>query len=341
MRSSSDSTRRLTQLALSCIIIAGALSMSCSALPAESQSAATSQGAECAVAGTGISAQDTQAATALRDTVQRGPLYLSAAKSGVASCQIAHEPDEVTVEYKFRDGGWLRVAHQPKLEYTDQEVRFATPLGGDPVAVLTGAEQAAFPPRVAASIGARKRRNLQTTTRAHVRPSSVATCATARGACAAIRRDVSWDCCFAAPVDGSRRRVFGTIRFPTSVTRSRRRTPIAWPPRRESSGCLHLTSPPAVSSSSGAQAAATSSRWHSIFLAANSSVSISHAIRWTRDSEPSTRLICATSGSNMHPSSMSTTRGVRSTTSSATACSRGSPSGTGQTPHDRGEKPLS
>jgi hypothetical protein len=147
MHSSSDIARRVTELALSCVIIAGALSMSCSALPAESQSAAASQGTECAVAGTGISDRDTQAATALRDAVERGPLYLSAAKSGVASCQVTHEPDEVTVEYKFRDGGWLRVAHQPKLEYTDQEVRFATPLAEDPIALLTGAEQKAFPPK--------------------------------------------------------------------------------------------------------------------------------------------------------------------------------------------------
>jgi hypothetical protein len=145
MRSSSDITHRRTQLAL--LWVAAVLTTGCSALPAASQSATTTQGVECTVAGTGISPQDAEAAKALRATVERGPLYRSAAKAGVAACQVSHEPDEITLEYQFRDGGWLRVTHQPRIEYTDQEVRFATPLTESPVAVLTGAEQAAFPPK--------------------------------------------------------------------------------------------------------------------------------------------------------------------------------------------------
>ncbi len=75
----------------------------------------------------------------------------------------------------------------PKLEYTDQEVRFASPLGGNPVAVLTGAEQAAFDAQGCGIDWREERdRNLQTMTRAHVRPFIVATCVTARRARAAM-----------------------------------------------------------------------------------------------------------------------------------------------------------
>ena len=57
---------------------------------------------------------------------------------------MSHEPDSLTVEYTFSDGGWLRVTQQPRIEYFDQEVRLTSPLTEDPVAVLKRAEQAAF-----------------------------------------------------------------------------------------------------------------------------------------------------------------------------------------------------
>jgi hypothetical protein len=77
--------------------------------------------------------------------VEAGPFYaLSSAKPGVATCRASEEADTIALEYTFRDGGWLRVKRQPSIEYTEQEVRFASPLDENPVAVLTLAEQAAF-----------------------------------------------------------------------------------------------------------------------------------------------------------------------------------------------------
>lgn len=48
------------------------------------------------------------------------------------------------LEYTFRDGASLHVTRNEATEYTDQEVRLASPLGEPPVAALTRAEQAAF-----------------------------------------------------------------------------------------------------------------------------------------------------------------------------------------------------
>jgi hypothetical protein len=83
--------------------------------------------------------------TKLRRTVEAGPLYAAAtATRELASCRMSQEPDSLTLEYTFRDGGWLRVTQQPRIEYMDQEVRLTSPLAEDAVAVLRRAEQAAF-----------------------------------------------------------------------------------------------------------------------------------------------------------------------------------------------------
>lgn len=114
-------------------------------MPAVSQSSAPSPPIDCAVSGMGVSAQDTAAAATLRRTVERGPLYaVSAARIGVKACRMTQESGAITLEYTFRDGGSLRVTHQPRIEYTDQDVRFATPLADDPVNVLALVERAAF-----------------------------------------------------------------------------------------------------------------------------------------------------------------------------------------------------
>jgi len=114
-------------------------------MPAVSHAAASSQPFDCAVSGTSVSSQDNDAVATLRRTVERGPLYaVSAARIGVKACRVNQESAELTLEYTFRDGGSLRVTHQPRIEYTDQEVRFATAFADDPVNVLTLVERAAF-----------------------------------------------------------------------------------------------------------------------------------------------------------------------------------------------------
>jgi hypothetical protein len=92
-----------------------------------------------------MSPRDAEAVASLRRTVESGPLYtLAAANGGIAACRAANESGTITLDYNLKDGGWLRVKRQPSIEYTDQEVRFASPLAENPVAVLTRAEEAAF-----------------------------------------------------------------------------------------------------------------------------------------------------------------------------------------------------
>jgi len=87
---------------------------------------------------------DAQAITALRETVEKGPFYGIAARAGVAGCRAARDDGTIRLEYTFRDGASLRVARNEEIEYTDQDLRLASPLDESPVAALTRAEQAAF-----------------------------------------------------------------------------------------------------------------------------------------------------------------------------------------------------
>ena len=136
---------RFASVALRCLVTASVIAAGCSPLPPPAGgSPPTSAAKECSVDGT-ISPQDADALANLRRTVEKGPLYaVSASKSAVASCVMKSESGERTLAYTFRDGGWMRVEYQPRIEYNDQEVRFASPLSEDPVPVLIRAEQAAF-----------------------------------------------------------------------------------------------------------------------------------------------------------------------------------------------------
>jgi len=101
---------------------------------------------QCSTAGAvKLSPEDAAAVATLRATVEKSPLYeASAAKRGVTTCTVTSESGERIVRYTFRDSGWMQVTYQPRIEYTDQEVRLTSPLDEDAVPVLTRAERAAF-----------------------------------------------------------------------------------------------------------------------------------------------------------------------------------------------------
>ena len=89
-------------------------------------------------------AQHASAIAEVRQSVERGPLYAIASQSGLATCHATVEDGAIKLEYNFRDGASLWLTRSQETEYTDQEVRLASPLTESPVAVLTRAEQAAF-----------------------------------------------------------------------------------------------------------------------------------------------------------------------------------------------------
>jgi hypothetical protein len=82
---------------------------------------------------------------ALQRAVETSPLYtIPAVTLGVAECHVRDESGVMALEYRFKDGGWLHVKRDARIEYTEQEARFTLSLAEDPVAVLSLAEQKAF-----------------------------------------------------------------------------------------------------------------------------------------------------------------------------------------------------
>jgi len=140
---SSESVRR-------CIVVAKGLALgvigllaACSASPA-GERAAQSTATGC-VTDAGLSPQDAEAGASLQRTVEAGPFYAAiAGTADLASCRIGNDSGAAMLEYKFSDGGWMRVTRDARIEYSSHEVRFGSAYAGSPLDVLTGAEQAVF-----------------------------------------------------------------------------------------------------------------------------------------------------------------------------------------------------
>lgn len=122
-------------------LLAAALASACSAPLAEQKSAVPAVVA-CS-AGTGQQA-DANAVTALRRSVEQGPLYTIGAAAGVRECRVSAESGAITLDYAFGSGGSLRVKRDQRIEYTEQDARYTLPASEEPVSVLKRAERAAF-----------------------------------------------------------------------------------------------------------------------------------------------------------------------------------------------------
>lgn len=77
--------------------------------------------------------------------IESAPLYtIPAATTGVAVCRVRYQPGGVvTLEYPFRDGLWLHVKRDPRIEHTELIALIAVPKE-QPEALLAGTERAAF-----------------------------------------------------------------------------------------------------------------------------------------------------------------------------------------------------
>jgi hypothetical protein len=126
------------------LLVTSVLVAACSTIPPASQAPAPASAAECTPADAAATQPDAQTVAELRRTIEAGPLYAIASRSGPSACRVGQASDAIRVEYTFRDGTTLRATRNAKIEYSDQEVRFASPPSESPVAVLTRAEQAAF-----------------------------------------------------------------------------------------------------------------------------------------------------------------------------------------------------
>jgi hypothetical protein len=76
--------------------------------------------------------------------VENSPLYLELrVAGGMAHCRTDFESGSIRVEYRFHKGGWLRIKRDERIEYTDQEARFAHPVDSA-LELLKRAERADF-----------------------------------------------------------------------------------------------------------------------------------------------------------------------------------------------------
>jgi len=125
---------------------AGFLLATCSATPALTGNATPPlPPASCAVVEGKPSAQDLLTAQELQRNIKTSPLYTIPAANGLASCRIRYQDDAVVVlEYQFKEGGWLHVKRDQRIEYTEQNASFTLPSNQKPEAVLAGAERSAF-----------------------------------------------------------------------------------------------------------------------------------------------------------------------------------------------------
>jgi hypothetical protein len=133
---SSEISIRIVRLA----VTASLLAIGCAAPPGATQSSGSSS-PDCPDSG---APQDSETVTTVRRAVEMGPLFIVVSRAGLASCRASREAGAITLQYAFRDGSSLHVTRNQATEYTDQELRLASPLGESPVAVLTRAEQASF-----------------------------------------------------------------------------------------------------------------------------------------------------------------------------------------------------
>jgi len=130
-------------LALSCILLEA-----CATLPIPFQNKISSNThAACEIHRGSESGMPQNADTmqALQRMVESSLLYqLSASTARIASCQIRYDTAVITIKYQFQDGSWLHVKRDMRIEYTEQEAQFVSPLIGNPIKILADLEHHTF-----------------------------------------------------------------------------------------------------------------------------------------------------------------------------------------------------
>ena len=127
------------------VLVFGVIGLLAACSPSPVSGRAAQSTATGCVTDAGLSPQDAEAGASLQRTVEAGPLYAAiAGKADLASCRIGNDSGAATLEYKFNDGGWMRVTRDARIEYSSHEVRFGSAYADSPLDVLTRAEQAAF-----------------------------------------------------------------------------------------------------------------------------------------------------------------------------------------------------
>jgi hypothetical protein len=141
MRSSSGALRVARTL-----LIAAAAASGCSNPPRAAEQSAPSGAVECSTGGVNA-ASDRGIAEEMRRAVESGPAYRAlAAASPPRSCTATNRSGEIVLEYSFGNGGSLVFTRDPRIEYSNQEVRFGSTPSADVIPLLREVERASFSP---------------------------------------------------------------------------------------------------------------------------------------------------------------------------------------------------
>jgi hypothetical protein len=73
----------------------------------------------------------------MQASIEKSLFYsIPAASAGVKECSIRDDSGILNLEYRFEDGGWLRVAGDDRIEYSMQESRYTLPSKDDAIVIL-------------------------------------------------------------------------------------------------------------------------------------------------------------------------------------------------------------
>lgn len=133
-------------VALVALSAAGLLLSSCAVAPRpaalDTQTLAASP---CVLVGFDSAGAAAPAAQALRQRVETTPLFAAAiAPSAIASCRLDGSDGRLVASYLAGNGNMLRVERDERIEFSDQEAHFVAASREPPLALLQGAERAAF-----------------------------------------------------------------------------------------------------------------------------------------------------------------------------------------------------
>jgi hypothetical protein len=98
----------------------------------------------CKVQGTPLAPAEVGNLAALLSAIEAAPIYITAAVAGVSECNIRSKSGAIPMEYRFKDGGWLHVKRDPRIEYTEQVAHVRLAPEKNPVVILAAAEHKAF-----------------------------------------------------------------------------------------------------------------------------------------------------------------------------------------------------
>ena len=92
------------------------------------------------------SGQESAQIAGLHHNLEAEQLFSIQASSGTAACSAQFADSQITLSYRFKNGGSLQVTSYPAIEVTEQIALLPLTMKADPLALLMDAERRVFAP---------------------------------------------------------------------------------------------------------------------------------------------------------------------------------------------------